>query len=38
VFQDGERVKDYYSGQSVIVQAGKVELPGKHAIILLGKP
>lgn len=38
VFQDGERVKDYYSGQSVIVQAGKVELSGKHAIILLGKP
>ncbi len=37
-FKDGERVKDYYSGQSVIVQSGKVELAGKYSIILLGKP
>lgn len=38
VFQDGDKVHDYYSGQSVIVKAGKVSLRGEHTIILLGKP
>lgn len=38
VFQDGDKVRDYYSGQDVTVQGGKVSLRGQHAIILLGKP
>lgn len=38
VFQDGERLKDYYSGLSVIVRSGKVTLTGTHSMILLGKP
>lgn len=38
VFRDGERLQDYYSGQSVIVQSGKVQIATKHSMILLGKP
>lgn len=37
VFKDGETVKDYYSGQTMVVKAGKVELPGKYTIVLLAK-
>nr|WP_314861014.1 alpha-amylase family glycosyl hydrolase [uncultured Undibacterium sp.] len=37
VFKDGETVRDYYSGQTVIVKAGKVELTGKYTIVLLAK-
>nr|WP_315484621.1 alpha-amylase family glycosyl hydrolase [uncultured Undibacterium sp.] len=37
VFKDGETVRDYYSGQTVEVKAGKVELPGKYTIVLLAK-
>lgn len=37
-FRDGQRLRDYYSGQSVIVQSGKVQIAGQHSMILLGKP
>nr|WP_315475589.1 alpha-amylase family glycosyl hydrolase [uncultured Undibacterium sp.] len=37
VFKDGETVRDYYSGQTVIVKAGKVELTGRYTIVLLAK-
>ncbi len=37
VFKDGETVRDYYSGQTVVVKAGKVDLPGKYTIVLLAK-
>lgn len=37
VFKDGETVRDYYSGQTMVVKAGKVELPGKYTIVLLAK-
>lgn len=38
VFQNGDKVRDYYSGQVVTVQAGKISLHSQHPIILLGKP
>ncbi|MBC3874639.1 alpha-amylase family glycosyl hydrolase [Undibacterium flavidum] len=38
VFSDGEKIRDYYSGKTSIVKAGKLELPGQYSIILLGKP
>lgn len=36
-FKDGDTLKDYYSGQTVLVKAGKVELSGKNSIVLLAK-
>ncbi len=37
VFADGARVKDYYSGQSAIVAAGKVQFDAHNAIVLIGQ-
>lgn len=36
-FKNGDKLKDYYSGQQVSVKDGKVSLNGTHAIVLLGK-
>jgi alpha-amylase len=36
VFNDGLKLRDYYSGQHVIVKNGLVTLNGKNAIVLLG--
>jgi alpha-amylase len=36
VFEDGKEVKDYYSGERVIVKNGLANLNGKNSIVLLG--
>ncbi|MEL6720060.1 MAG: alpha-amylase, partial [Bacteroidota bacterium] len=36
LFEDGTELKDYYSGQSVKVEEGKVQLRSNADIILLG--
>lgn len=36
-FKDGVQLKDYYSGQRVIVNEGKVSLRGNQSIVLLGR-
>lgn len=38
VFQDGEKVKDYYSGQTHIVNRGQITFSPQFSIVLLGKP
>lgn len=37
VYQDGTRLRDYYSGQTVTVQQGKVSVTSPYDIVLLGK-
>ncbi|MBR7801107.1 alpha-amylase family glycosyl hydrolase [Undibacterium fentianense] len=38
VFQDGEVVRDYYTGTKHIIKNGMLEMHATHSIILLGKP
>lgn len=37
VFEDGEQIKDYYSGQMLKVKAGRVLLDSPYSLVLLGK-
>jgi alpha-amylase len=37
VFKDGEKIKDYYSNQTVVVSNGSVKLDSPFDIVLLGK-
>ncbi|MES3025259.1 MAG: alpha-amylase family glycosyl hydrolase [Pseudomonadota bacterium] len=38
VFEDGELVRDYYSGQRAKVAGGKVRFDAANPIVLIGKP
>ena len=37
VFKDGERVRDYYSGQNLVVKAGKVQFKSDYQYALLAQ-
>jgi alpha-amylase len=37
VFADGEKVKDYYSGESALVTGGKVRFDARNALLLIGR-
>ena len=37
IFEEGQILKDYYSGKTVKVKNSSVTIPGNHSIILLGK-
>ncbi|MEM7103692.1 MAG: alpha-amylase family glycosyl hydrolase [Bacteroidota bacterium] len=37
VFPDGTKLRDYYSGQEVAVEGGKVEIDSEFGIVLLGE-
>ncbi|GJM63201.1 alpha-amylase family glycosyl hydrolase [Persicobacter diffluens] len=37
VFQEGDKVMDYYSGQTATVKDGKVAIKAKNGILLIGK-
>ncbi|MBC7685197.1 MAG: alpha-amylase [Bdellovibrionales bacterium] len=36
VFNDGQTVRDYYSGKTAVVANGKVEFPAGNAVVLIG--
>ena len=38
VFNDGDQVKDYYSGQQYTVEDGKILIASTNELLLLGKP
>ncbi|MFA9216250.1 MAG: alpha-amylase family glycosyl hydrolase, partial [Sphingomonadaceae bacterium] len=37
VFADGQKVRDYYSGQSAIVRQGQVSFAARNAVVLIGQ-
>jgi alpha-amylase len=37
VFTDGQRVRDWYSGQSAVVSNGKVQFEARNSVVLIGQ-